>query len=51
MRDRQRALVEWALGRWRVEYPPPQQVEEPEFEAEGSAEDEAMLEQPDDPFT
>lgn len=41
--DRQRALAEWALARWRVEYPPTQPVEEPEFEAEGSIDDEAVL--------
>jgi hypothetical protein len=47
IQDRQHALAEWALARWGVELPPAQVEEEPEFEAEGSSEDEALLESAD----
>lgn len=40
---RQDKLAAWALNRWRIEYPPIQQVDEPELEADGSSEDEVLL--------
>lgn len=42
IQTRQSRLAAWALERWQVEHPPAQLVEEPEFEAEGSTEDEAL---------